>query len=100
MVLVSLGFLGVVSGAVASAPLFVWVSTLRGAHPWPFPAVALLGLMLPFASIGLGVWAWRGRRVRRLVSGYAIATGAVALLIVGGMAALASVLLLLAGLTT
>ncbi len=98
VVLVSLGFLAVVSGAVASAPLFVWVSTLRAAHPWPFPAAALLGLVLPFVSIALGAWAWRGHRVRRLVSGYAIAAGAAALVIVAGMASLA--VLLLATLTT
>jgi hypothetical protein len=96
VVLVSLGFFAVLSGAVASAPLFVWVSTLRAAHPWPFPAAALLGLVLPFTSIASGAWAWRGRRVRRLVSGYAIAAGVAALVIIAGMASLALLVLLLA----
>jgi hypothetical protein len=94
VVLIGLGFVGVIGAALATTPIFVWVSTLRTAHPWPFPIAALLGLVLPFASIGLGAWAWRGRRVRRLVSGYAMGAGVVAFVIVGGMAAIAFVLLL------
>jgi hypothetical protein len=98
-VLIGLGFAGVVGAALAAAPIFVWVSTLRATHPWPFPIAALLGLVLPFASIALGAWAWRGRRVRRLVSGYAVGAGAVAFVIVGGMASIAFVLLLLSAST-
>jgi len=97
--LIGLGFAGVIGAALVAAPIFVWVSTLRTAHPWPFPIAALLGLVLPFASIALGAWAWRGRRVRRLASGYAIGAGAVALVIVGGVSALALLLLLLSRLT-
>ena len=95
LVLICIGFLGVIGAALAAGPIFVWVSTLRTAHQLPFPIAALLGLVLPFASIGLGAWAWRGRRVRRLASGYAMAAGVAALVIVVGMAGIALLVRLL-----
>lgn len=71
------------------------MSALRAPHPFSFPAAALLGLVLPFASIALGARAWRRRKVRRFVSGYAIVAGVAALVIVAGMTLLALLALLL-----
>ena len=90
-----LGFAGLITATIASAPLGAWVSTIRAPHPMPFPTMALFGLAPPVASIALGVWAWRSRRVRRMASGYATVVGILALLIVAGLMSLSLVAILL-----
>lgn len=90
--LLSLGFLAVVSGAIASAPIYVWVSTPHPRHPQPFPVVWFLGFVLPVASTALGAWALRRRRVRRRVAGYALVAGLAGLGIIGAMTLLALLL--------
>lgn len=82
------GFVAVVSGAIASAPFYVWLSILLAPLPMPFPAPWLVGLILPLAAIALGVWAWRNRKVPRLAAGIAIASGIPGLAIVPFMAVL------------
>jgi hypothetical protein len=61
--------------------LFVWLSVIKVSGTGGFPALSLLGLALPIASIGLGAWTWREKRVRVFASVYAVATGAGALVI-------------------
>lgn len=78
--LVIVGFVGLISGAYGSGPFFIWLSTLHRAHnPVPLPVGSLVALALPIVPIVLGAWAWRGRRVRRLISVYAMGAGVVGL---------------------
>ena len=80
-VLLCVGLLSFVVGALAGLPLMRWVSRVQPSDG--FPTLALIALAIPSASIGLGAWAWRRNKVRKLASGYAIATG------VGGLGIIA-----------
>jgi hypothetical protein len=78
--LVLVGFVGLIVGAYLTGPMFIWLSVAHRPHsPVPFPVVSLLGLVVPAMSIALGIWAWRGRRVRKLIALYPIVGGAVGL---------------------
>jgi len=92
IVLGCLGLLAVIGGAVASIPLFVWAAIQRAPNPSPFPTEALLGLVPALASIAIGAWAWRGRRVRSLLWGFAIFAGLTALVVVAAMVSMALLL--------
>lgn len=78
--LVAVGFLGLAAGAYGTAPVFIWLSSLhRPHHPVLFPFLSAVALLTPLVPIVLGAWAWRGRRVRKLISVYALVAGALGL---------------------
>ena len=78
--LVLVGFVALIAGAYLTGPMFIWLSVAHRPHsPVPFPVVSLLGLVVPAVSIAIGIWAWRGRRVRKLIALYPIVGGAVGL---------------------
>jgi hypothetical protein len=59
--------------------LFIWVSLIKINGTGGFPTIALGALSLPVASIGLGLWTWREKKVRVLASVYAVAAGVLGL---------------------
>jgi hypothetical protein len=69
------------AGTLAGLALFVWLSVIKVDGTRGFPVLSLLGLAVPLASIGLGAWTWRDKKVRVFASVYAVATGAGALVI-------------------
>lgn len=73
-----LGVLSLTSAAIASIVLFAWVA-LAKTEPFPFPASALLGFVPALASIGVGTWAWRTKKVWWLAAVTAIAGGGLGL---------------------
>jgi hypothetical protein len=87
-----LGFMSMITASLSSIFFFGWVATLR-TNPFPFPAAALLGFLPAVVSIGLGAWAWRANRVRKLAPLTAIAGGAFALLFATGFVFFGLVLL-------
>jgi len=78
--LVLAGFVALIAGAYLTGPIFIWLSFVyRSQSPAPFPIASVLGLLVPAVSIAAGVWAWRGRRVRKLIALYPIVGGALGL---------------------
>lgn len=74
------GFVALIAGAYLIGPMFIWLSVVHRPHsPVPFPIVSVLGLVVPAVSIALGIWSWRGRRVRKLIALYPIVGGALGL---------------------
>jgi len=73
-----MGVVSLISAAFASIFFFAWIA-LAKTEPFPFPASALLGFVPALASVGIGVWAWRVKKVWWLAAATAIAGGAIGL---------------------
>jgi hypothetical protein len=70
-----LGFLSLISAAIAAPVFFGWLALGRY-EALSFPASALLYYVPAIATIGLGVWTWRTKRLWWLYSLVAILGGA------------------------
>jgi hypothetical protein len=68
-------FLSMIPAALVGPLLFGWLALGRY-EALSFPTAALLGYLPAIASIGLGVWTWRTKKVRRIASIAAILGGA------------------------